>query len=232
MSNQIARRRGGGSLCRILLCSILLTVLVAACLYLYYTAFDFYQARMEENQSKTIAWLTEQAGFVLPFVVICLFQTLVYHKHDPRDGSARREMFWEVVAVTVLTYAVLLPYLASVSEALYINALVAGEKIPKTDGKVEITLLMELHEWFVRLTIPLGLLMAYHGVRARRETLFPETEAPAEPPITVAEYEARKAAQRAAEAMAAQEKAAQEQAAQEQIVQEQAPMKEEEAHEA
>ncbi len=232
MSNQIARRRGGGSLWRILLCGVLLTVLVAACLYLHNTAFDFYQTRMEENGSKTIAWLTEQVGFALPFIVICLFQTLVYHKHDPRDGSACREMFWEVVVVAVLTYAVLLPYLASISEALYINALATGEKMPKTDGKVEITLLMELHEWFVRLTIPLGLLMAYHGIRARRETLFPETEAPDAPPITIAEYEARKAAQRTAEALAAQEKAIQEQAAQEQAAQEQAPMKEEEVHEA
>ena len=106
--------------------------------------------------------------------------------------------------MTVLTYAVLLPYLGQVSEALHINALAAGENIPKTDGKVQITLLMELHEWFIRLLIPLGVLMAFHGVRARREILFPETEAPDAPLITVAEYEARKAAEAAA-ALAARE---------------------------
>ena len=98
----------------------------------------------------------------------------------------------------MLTYAVLLPYLSSVSEALYTNALAAGEKIPKTDGKVEITLLMELHDWFIRLTIPLLLLMVYHSARARRERLYPETEQATDRLPTVAEYEALKAAREAA----------------------------------
>ena len=195
-------RRYGFSVPRILFCGVLLTALVAVCLYLDYTAFDFYQARLLENGSKTLAWFTEQVGFSLPFIVICLFHFLVYHKHDRRDGVARREMFWEVVTVTVLTYAVLLPYLAKISDALYINALAAGETIPETDGHVEITLLMELHEWFIRLTIPLGILLAFHALRGRRERLYPETEAPEDPVITVDEYEARKAAAAAEAALA------------------------------
>ena len=195
MSQSVPAPRGRVGIHRILLCGILMAVLMAACLYLQYTALDFFHARMLENESKTIAWLTEQAGYILPFAVICLFQWIVYQGYDAHDGSARREMFWEVAVAAVLTYAVLLPYLSSVSEALYINALAAGEKIPRTDGKVDITLLMELHEWFIRLLIPLGILLAYHGTRARRERLFPETEAlPAQ--MTVAEYEAQKAAAR------------------------------------
>ncbi len=178
---------------RILLCGVMLTALVAGCLYLYYTAFDFYHARLLENESKTSAWLVEQMGYALPFAVICLFHSIVYHG-DPRDGTFSREKFFEVALAAVLIYAILLPYLDSVSDALYTNALAAGEKIPKTDGGVEITLLMELHEWFVRLTIPLGVLLVYHGSRARRERLFPETEI-SEPALTVEEYEARKAAQ-------------------------------------
>ena len=58
---------------------------------------------------------------------------------------------------------------------------------------------MELHDWFIRLTIPLVLLMVYHSARARRERLFPETEE-GEPLLTVDEYEARKAAREAADA--------------------------------
>ena len=182
---------------RTILCGLLMTVLVAGCLYLYYTSFDFYRARLLDNESKTLAWLTEQLSFSLPFILICLFQVMVYHGRDPRDGSVRREMFWEIVLVAVLTYAVLLPYLSSISDALYTNALAAGEKIPKTDGKVEITLLMELHDWFIRLTIPLLLLMVYHSARARRERLYPETEQASDRPLTVAEYEALKAAREA-----------------------------------
>ncbi len=192
MSQSLTRQSRGVSILRILLCSIMLAALVAGCLYLYYTAFDFYHARLLENESKTSAWLTGQMGYVLPFAVICLFHSLVYGGRDPRDGTFSREKFWEVAVAAILIYAVLLPYLGSISDALHTNALAAGEKIPTTDGDVEITLLMELHEWFIRLTIPLGILLVYHGSRARRERLFPETEI-SEPTLTVEEYEARKA---------------------------------------
>ena len=198
-----ARRPGGISIPRILLFGVLLTVLVGACLYVSHTSLDFYRGRLLENGSKTMAWLTLQLSFSLPFFIICLFHLLAYHK-APHDGSAAREMFWEVAVVAVLTYAVLLPYLSGISEALYINALAAGESIPQSDGKVEITLLMKLHEWFIRLIIPLGVLLAFYGLRARRERLFPETEEAAVPLITVAEFEARKAAKLAAEQAAAQ----------------------------
>ena len=186
------------SLLRTLLCGILMTILAAGCLYLYYTSFDFYHDRLVENGSKTLAWLTEQLSFSLPFILICLFQTAVYHGRDPRDGTARREMFWQIALVAVLVYAVMLPYLSSISEALYTNALASGVKLPKTEGKVEITLLMELHDWFIRLTIPLLLLMVYHSARGRRERMYPEAEE-AEPLLTVAEYEAQKAARVAAD---------------------------------
>ncbi len=187
------------SILRVILCCLLLTALTAACLYVYYTAFDFYRDRLLEDESKTLAWFTKQIGLSLPFIVICLFHYMVYHKADRRDGVARREMFWEVVGVTVLVYAVLLPYLAEISDALHTNALAAGETIPQTDAYIDITLLMELHEWIIRLTIPLGVLMVFHGMRAHREIHRPETEEE-EAPITVAEYEARKAAARAAQA--------------------------------
>ena len=192
MSNPTAARRYRFSIGRVLFCGVLLTALVAVCLYLSHTAFDFYHARFLEEESKTLAWFTQQIGFSLPFIVICLFHCFVYHKHDRRDGVARREMFWEIVIVTVLTYAVLLPYLSAISDALYTNALAAGEAVPENDVGVEVTLLMELHDWFIRLTIPLGALMVFHSFRARREMRFPEEAE--EPLLTVEEYEARKAA--------------------------------------
>ena len=192
MSQISPPRSRGFSIPRVLLCSVLLTVLVAGCLYLYDTAFDFYHARLLENESKTMAWLTEQMSYMLPFFVICLFHSLVYGGKDPKDGTFSREKLWEVAITAALVYAVLLPYLGSISDALHINALAAGEKISTTDGDVEITLLMELHEWFIRLTIPFGVLLVYHGSRARRERLFPESEV-SESPLTVEEYEARKA---------------------------------------
>lgn len=231
MTNQMLPRRYGFSIVRVLFCGVLLTALVTICLYLFHTSFDFYRARFLETESKTLAWFTLQIGFSLPFAVICLFHYAVYHKHDRRDGVARREMFWEVVMVTVLTYAVLLPYLASISDALHTNALAAGESIPTTERGVDITLLMELHDWFIRLTIPLGALMVFHATRARREIRFPEEAE--EPLLTVAEYEARRAA--SAQAAAAQAAAAADTAASEAAPEETASSdpenRKEEAHE-
>ena len=155
-------RRYRFSILRILLCSVLMAVLVAACLYLYRTAFTFYHARMLDNQSKTFAWFVEQTGFSLPFIVVCIFQYAVYHKHDRRDGVAAQEMFWEILLLSALVYGVLYPYVTAISDALYTNALAAGESITQNAGKVDVTLIMELHEWFIRLSLPILVLLILH----------------------------------------------------------------------
>lgn len=185
-------RRYRFSILRILICGVLLSVLVAACLYCKYTAIDFFHARLLEQESKTSAWILKQVSFALPWIVMCVFQGIVYHKHDRRDGIAQREMFWEVLMVTAFVYLILLPHLHSISEEMYAAALEMGADIPQTDGKVDETFLMIFHEWFIRMTVPLGILLVFHSTRARREELHPETEA-AEPMMTKAEYDALRA---------------------------------------
>ena len=189
-------RRYRFSILRILICGVLLSVLVAACLYCKYTAIDFFHARLLEQESKTSAWILKQVSFALPWIVICLFHGLVYCKHDRRDGIVQREMFWEVLLVTVFTYLVLLPYLKNISEEMYAAALEMGADIPQTDGKVDQTFLMIFHEWFIRMAVPLSALLLFHSVRARREMDYPETEAE-EPMMTRAEYDAMKLAEMA-----------------------------------
>ena len=185
-------RRYRFSILRILICGVLLSVLVAACLYCKYTAIDFFHARLLEQESKTSAWIIKQVSFALPWIVICLFHGLVYTKHDRRDGIAQREMFWEVLMVTAFVYLLLLPYLKNVSEDMYAAALEMGADIPQTDGKVDKTFLMIFHEWFIRMAVPLGVLLVFHSTRARREELHPETETE-EPMMTKAEYDALRA---------------------------------------
>jgi hypothetical protein len=185
-------RRYRFSILRILICGIFLSVLVAACLYCKYTAIDFFHARLLEQESKTSAWIIKQVSFALPWIVICLFHGLVYTKHDRRDGIAQREMFWEVLMVTAFVYLLLLPYLKNVSEDMYAAALEMGADIPQTDGKVDKTFLMIFHEWFIRMAVPLGVLLVFHSTRARREELHPETETE-EPMMTKAEYDALRA---------------------------------------
>jgi hypothetical protein len=102
-------------------------------------------------------------------------------------------MFWEILLLSALVYGVLYPYVNAISDALYTNALAAGESITQNAGKVDVTLIMELHEWFIRLSLPILVLLIFHSSRARRERLYPDTET-VEPVITKDEYHAMKAA--------------------------------------
>ncbi len=190
-----SRRETVYSIMRILFGGILLSVLVAACLYLCHTAMPFIRDRLLETEKKTFAWFAEQIGFSLPFIAICLFHAVVYRGH-PRDGMAEREMLWQIVLVTVFTYAIMLPYLSNVSNEMYAAALEAGAEIPETEGGVPWTLMMKLHEWFIRFTIPLGILWTFHAMRASRERREPYEEEETYP--TVDEYYARRAAEEAA----------------------------------
>ena len=185
-------RRYRFNILRVLIFGVFLSVLVAACLYCKYTAIDFFHARLLEQESKTSAWILKQVSFALPWIVICLFHGLVYCKHDRRDSIVQREMFWEVLLVTVFTYLVLLPHLKNISEEMYAAALEMGADIPQTEGKADQTFLMIFHEWFIRMIVPLSALLLFHSVRARRERDYPETEVP-EPLMTRAEYDALRA---------------------------------------
>ena len=185
----IAGYRYRFSILRVLLFGILMSVLVTACLYLKYSAVDFFHARLLEQESKTSAWILKQVGFALPWIFMCVFLACTYRRHDRHDSIVAREMFWEVLLVTIFTYLVLLPYLRNISDILYAAAVEAGAKIPQTDGKVDQTLIMLFHEWFIRMAVPLTALMIFFSGRARRERLHPETEAE-EPLMTRAEYDA------------------------------------------
>ena len=174
---------------RVLFCSILLSLLVVASLYLKYSAVDFFHARLLDQGSKTSAWILKQVSYALPWIFMCIFHAITYRRHDRHDGVAAREMFWEVVLVTIFTYCVLLPYLQGISDEMYAAALEAGATIPQTAGKVDQTFIMIFHEWFIRLSIPLLGLMVFYSTRARRQRLHPETEVD-EPLMTRAEYDA------------------------------------------
>ena len=175
------------SLVRVLTVSVLLSALVAGCLYLHHTVFTDARAHFLDAESKSIAWMVRELGYMLPFIVIALFQYVLYSRYDRENGVLQREMAWEILFVAILTYAVLLPYVCHVSDELYAAAKLlaeqTGEKLPQTEGKVDRTLAMDLHQWFVRLSIPLALLGIYHSSRASRESRE-ALAAPAEPTNT------------------------------------------------
>ena len=177
------------SILRVLLCGIFMSCLVAACLYLKYSAVDFLHARLLDQGSKTSAWILKQVSYALPWIFMCLFHAITYRSRDRHDGVAAREKFWEVILVTVFVYLVMLPHLRGISDAMHAADLEAGASIPQTEGKVDQTFIMLFHEWFVRMSIPLVGLMVFYSAQARRERLHPETEAE-EPLMTRAEYDA------------------------------------------
>lgn len=161
---------------RVILLSLLLTLLAAAELYLHHTVLDDFHRYLVGAEKKSMAWMELQLSYMLPFITIGVFQYTVYHKDDRQDGVLRREMAWEVVLVAVLTYAVLLPGVAHMSQAMHDAAVAAGKELPMTSEKVELTLLMSVHDWFVRFSVPLMLLTVYHFARAAHEKELPPEE--------------------------------------------------------
>ena len=182
-------RRTAWSLVRVLLCGILLTAAVAGCLYLHHTAFPFLRARLLETEMKTSAWIVKQLSFSLPFILICVFFAVAYRSIDRRDGVASREKQWIVLVVTVLSYAVLLPYVKHLSGEMYASAVASGAEIPMTEMDVPLTLMLKSREWFIRLAIPLGLLMLFYSVRATREKACPDTLFDAEAAAVIEEHQ-------------------------------------------
>lgn len=174
---------------RILVIGVMLSVLVACCLYLHHTAFVSLQQGLTDGEHKNSAWIAGEIGYMLPFLVICIFQYAVYHKHDRHNGILQKEMAWEIAIVTLLTYAVLLPVVYHISHSQLVLQLAADGIVSKNAGDVYQTLFMDLAEWFLRLTVPLMLLLVFHIIKARSEIKYPEM--PATPTTTTtAEQEA------------------------------------------
>ncbi len=190
-------RRALPGIARVIACSLLLSALFAACLYLHHTAMPFLQEHLLATDKKTTAWIAEQVSYSLPFIFLCVFLTLAYRGMDRRDGKAAREKLCITILVSVLVYGALLPVVHQISQNLYTAAVEAGVAVPETDGGVPQTLMMKLHDWFIRLSIPLGLLMVFYGMRAARERHTPEEAE--EAPLTVQEYNDRRAAEAAEE---------------------------------
>ncbi len=176
MSSSAIRRTLPGVV-RVLISTALLSVLFAASLYLYHTAFPFFRDHLLDSGKKSTAWFVEQLSYSLPFLLLGLYFTITYHRLDRRDGVASREKLWITVLVTLVTYGVLLPCVHHMSREMYAAAVEAGAKIPETDGGVPWTLMMKLSEWFIRLSIPLAVVMTFYGMRSARERRCPdETE--------------------------------------------------------
>jgi purine-cytosine permease-like protein len=163
------RRAYRFSILRVLTFSVCMALLLAFELYSYHTVFDSFYDDLIEAEMESSAWIESQLAFMLPFLTVALFQYLVYRRDDREDGVFQREKAWEIFCVAVLVYGVILPVVAHMSRTAYEAALAAGEVIPTTAGGADETLLMTVTEWFIRLTVPLLLLGAYHGTRARRE---------------------------------------------------------------
>lgn len=175
---------------RVLICTLLLAAALSGCFYLHHTALPFLRANLSELKIKPAAWIVKQLSFSLPFILICLFLSVAYRGTDRHDGSVSREKQWIVILLSIFAYAVLLPYVRNLSGDMYAASVAAGADIPLTDAGEPWTLMLKSVEWFVRLAIPLILLIIFYGVRATREKVSPDSQAnPSDAPIESSEKE-------------------------------------------
>ncbi len=196
MSSTTIRRTLPG-IVRVLISSILLSALFAACLYLYDTAFPPLHEQLLDTGKKTTAWFVEQLSFSLPFIILCLYFTIAYHGLDHRDGVASREKMWITILTTLVVYLGFLPYLNHLSGEMYAEAIASGATVPESEGGVPWTLMMRLHDWFIRLSIPMAIVITFYSMRSSRERRCPDE--PEAPLMTVEEYNAMMSARAASE---------------------------------
>ena len=178
--NGLTVRARVASVVRVVCIGVLMTVLVAAELYLHNKTIPVFLDYLREAEHKNSAWIGGQISYALPFLTVAVFQYAVYCRAErasaapgtlyPADRLYQREKMWELLLVAVLVYGVVLPYCVHLSNTQYAaaleEALLTGAELPQTDGKVDDKLIYHLAEWFIRLAIPLGLLSVYHASRA------------------------------------------------------------------
>lgn len=165
---------------RIAIIAVLLFLLIVAEFYMFSTVFsklydnlmteyDLANGGTKKGFEKIIAWCVNEISLWLPAITICSFQYLVYHKYNRDDGIYQREMGFEILLVTILVYAVLLPIVAKISTDMHQATIAAGEIVDKYEKGGYITLLSESLMWFLRFFIPAGILSVYHFSRAAHE---------------------------------------------------------------
>ena len=80
------------SVARVLCFGVLMTVLVAAELYLHYKTIPVFLDYLRETEHKNSAWIGGQISFMLPFLTIAFFQYTVYCRAErgrAEPGSCR-----------------------------------------------------------------------------------------------------------------------------------------------
>ena len=87
--DQTGRTRAA-SVARVLCFGVLMTVLVAAELYLHYKTIPVFLDYLREAEHKNSAWIGGQISFMLPFLTIAFFQYTVYCRAENRGLSVRQ----------------------------------------------------------------------------------------------------------------------------------------------
>ncbi len=154
---------------RVLVISVLLFLLLAVCLYLNQTAFKALKQGLTDGEHKNSAWIAGEIGSLLPLITVAVFQFAIYHKHDRHDGIVQKEMAWEILLSTLLTYTVLLPIVIYLSDAQLAEQLAQGVDVPQNDGGEYITLFLNSLTWFLHLGVTMLLLWLFHSSKANSE---------------------------------------------------------------
>lgn len=164
---------------RLLLCAFVLCVLMAGIYICYVKSTPIVTQKLEElNPQKqgdmnNTLWLIEKIFFICPVFVLLLCQTLFYRTQKSAPGIKHREQAWEITAVFLFTYAVLLPAVVMYSKR-------TPPVIDPVTGDQELSLILKTAQWFMWQFIFFLVPILYHRVRAdenKNDKLPEKTEA-------------------------------------------------------
>ena len=110
-------------------------------------------SKLIADTKKTRAWFLLNIGYALPFITICAVTTLAYLSDRSRRAHIEKAVITAVSSI--LTYATLIP--------------LAKDMMIATDEKSPERVYMVT--WFIRLIIPVVLIIAYQIVRSQDENV-------------------------------------------------------------
>lgn len=158
------------NIARLLVCSVLMSLIMIIMLYLYCTQVQSIISELDaaSKPMDNMIWVVENLARLFPMIAVAIFQLVVYSGDGNIRGLYHREQRIECIIAMLFTFLIMLPFVYIKNRA---NEAVDNE------GTVGTAVFEQTYMWFATQLIPFVILIMYHGVRYKAEQSLPESSA-------------------------------------------------------